>query len=683
MTLLLGNFSLCAAVLVAVGTFLVSLRAARAGSASSTALARRGVFLLTALLTVCSALLLLAIVGSDFRLEYVAKHTERALPIGYKAAAFWAGQEGSLLLWAWMLAVMSTIFVLARRRDRGPEQAVATGTLAIVIGFFAALMLFAANPFHALDEIPADGRGLNPMLQDPGMIAHPPILFLGYSGFAIPFALLIGSLASNRLDNDWLKLARPWILVSWIFLGAGILLGAEWAYTVLGWGGYWAWDPVENASLLPWLTGTALLHSTIAQRQRGVFKRWNAAFASATFILCILGTYITRSGIVDSVHSFGESLVGTFFGVFLTISIVTTIGLLVFRWNALKPERPMRTLFSREGMFLAGNVVFTAMTAITLVGTLFPAFTRHLSGQSMSVSASFYNGGVLPCALVLLALMALAPLMSYGGENAKKIARTLGVPFVASLVAAVVLWSLHVRSIWAIAAGVLCTVLVGSILVDVFRSVRARTHNTHENVLIAAFKLIDSNHRRYGGHVVHAGVVMIVAGIAGSSLYSTKQMVQLSQGDHATVGNYTVRLDSLAEVRRENYTTVQATLVVDDPSGNTELLHPERRFYDKAEEASTQVAIRSNWREDFYVTLAGWEEGGKVTTFQMIVNPLVKWIWAGGIVLVLGGVWCLVPRVAGQKEVVKTAIEAEALKPALARASKRKRRRGVRVAAAH
>lgn len=657
MMLLIGNFGLCAAVLVAVGTLLVSLRAARIESPSLATAARRGIVLLAALLTVCSIALMIAMVGSDFRLAYVAEHTEKSLPIGYKAAAFWAGQEGSLLLWAWMLAILSTIFVLARRRDRGPEQVVATGALAVVIGFFAALMLFAANPFHALDQAPPDGNGLNPMLQDPGMIAHPPILFMGYAGFTIPFALLIGSLVTNRLNNDWLKVARPWVLMSWIFLGAGILLGAEWAYTVLGWGGYWAWDPVENASLLPWLTGTALLHSTIAQRQRGVFKRWNAAFAAATFILCILGTYITRSGIVDSVHTFGQSLVGTFFGVFLTLAILTTLALIAWRWNALKPERPVKRILSREGMFLGGNLVFTAMTAITLIGTLFPAFTRHLAGQSMSVSASFYNGGVLPCALVLLALMALAPFLSYGGENAKKIAHKLTFPLIASLAALAVLWALHVRSVWAIAAGVLCTVLVSSILVDVIRSIRARAHNTHESVPRAAFKLFDADHRRYGGHVVHAGVVMIVAGIAGSSLYSTKQLVQLSPGDRATVGKYTVRLDSLDEVRKENYTAVQAALVIDDASGNTQVLHPERRFYDKSQEASTQVAIQSGWREDFYVTLAGWEAGGKVTTFQMIVNPLVRWIWAGGIVLVIGGVWCLTPRLAGAREVVEPATE--------------------------
>jgi cytochrome c-type biogenesis protein CcmF len=644
MTYLVGNFSLCVAILVAIGTLLASLRAVVAPSEVLLRTSRRGLVALAGIFVVASVALLVAEVQSDFRLAYVASHTERALPIGYKIAAFWAGQEGSLLLWGLFLALMGAVFVYHQRRATGTDHVIAAGTLAAVIGFFAALMLFAANPFQTLDVVPADGHGLNPMLQDPGMIAHPPILFTGYAGFTIPFALLIGSLVTGNLGNEWLKIARPWILVSWIFLGAGILLGAQWAYTELGWGGYWAWDPVENASLLPWLTATALLHSSIAQRRHGTLKRWAASMAALTFVLCIFGTYITRSGVVDSVHSFGQSLVGTFFGVFLTITIVASIVLLWIRWRALKDVRAIGSLVTTQGAFLGGNVLLVAMMIITLLGTMFPAITRIFTGNALSVTQSFYNRGVLPLSMLLMALMAISPLLSGGSQVMKKFARNLGLPLVMAAVAVAVLWALRVHSAWALAAGIVGATLAGSIAVDLVTAVRARQKNTHETLGVALLRLLDANHRRYGSHVVHSGIVMIVAGITGSSLYSVKQLVPLSPSQTATVGNYALTLGNLHEVRESNYTAVQANLLIVDPNGHQDLLYPERRFYDKAEEASTQIALRSNWSEDLYVTLAGWEQGGQTATFQVIVNPLVRWIWAGGVVMVLGAIGCLLPR---------------------------------------
>jgi cytochrome c-type biogenesis protein CcmF len=677
--MLLGNLTLAAVVLLAIGTFLLSLRAARSSSPALSGAARGGLLALAGLLTLASALLLVAMLSSDFRLEYVAHYTERALPTGYKAAAFWAGQQGSLLLWAWILSAMSAAFVILGRKSHTAGNVIASGVLAAVIGFFAALMLFAANPFRPAEEILADGQGLNPMLQDPGMIAHPPVLFVGYAGFTIPFALLIGALVSGDLGEEWVKKGRPWVLVSWLFLGGGILLGANWAYTVLGWGGYWAWDPVENASLLPWLTGTALLHSILSRRNRGTFRRWGATLTAGTFLLCVFGTWITRSGVVDSVHTFGHSLVGTFFGAFLTSATLATAGLIAFRWSALKPEKPVENLLSREGAFLGANVVLVSMMVITLVGTLFPALTRTLGGEALSVKQSFYNRGVLPLALVLLALMASAPLLSSGRDTMKRLLRNLGVPLAAAAVAVVALWILNVRSVWALASAVLCTVLLGTIAVDVVHSIRARQQNANENVFVAALHLLDANHRRYGGHVVHAGIVMIVAGITGSSLYGTKDMVPLRAGQTATIGKYTVRLDSLDQLRESNYTAVEAAISVIAPNGAVDNLRPQRRFYDKAEEGSTQVALRSNWKEDLYVTLAGWDEGANVTTFQVIVNPLVKWIWAGGILLTLGGIWALVPRLAAVPQPQTIAVETRTIP--IRRTGKKSRRHRAALAA--
>jgi cytochrome c-type biogenesis protein CcmF len=600
--------------------------------------------ILFALLTLASVALMTAMVQSDFTISYVTRYTERALPLGYKMAAFWAGQEGSLLLWGWLLAVIGIVFAWQFRNDDNTQHAAAFGTLAAVIAFFAALMLFAASPFAPVEVPVADGRGLNPMLQDPGMIIHPPILFVGYAGFTIPFALLVASLIAKRSDDNWLARARPWIIWSWLFLGAGILLGAQWAYVELGWGGYWAWDPVENASLLPWLTGTALLHSSIGQRSRGVFKRWNAFLAASTFILCIFGTYITRSGVVDSVHTFGKSLVGTFFFVFLVLTTLFSTVLVLWRWGTLKPERPIESYVSREGIFLAANILLVTMTVLTTLGTMFPAITRAIGGQSLTVSQSFYNRAVLPLALVLVAVMALAPVLGYGRNVANKLMHNLAIPLGVAVLAIAALAVIGIRSVWALGAAAVCAVVITSILIDTVRGIRARRQNTHENLLVAALKLLDTNHRRYGSHVVHAGVAMMVIGIVGSSLYGTNETLQLTAGQGATVGRYHLTLDSFHEKREVNFTAVEAAVTLVDPAGNKHDLRPQRRFYDKAEEANSEVALRSGWREDLYVTLAGWESGGNPVALQVRINPLVKWIWVGGLAIAIGAVLALLPR---------------------------------------
>ena len=677
MTTDIGNYSLCATVLLAVAILLVSLAAMRSGSETLYRICRRGMGILFALLTLASVMLMTAMVQSDFSLNYVVRYTERALPTGYKLAAFWAGQEGSLLLWGWLLAVIGVVFAFQFRNDENTQHAAAFGTLAAVIGFFAALMLFAASPFTPVQVPVADGRGLNPMLQDPGMIIHPPILFVGYAGFTIPFALLVAALAAKRSDDEWLARARPWVIGSWLFLGAGILLGAQWAYVELGWGGYWAWDPVENASLLPWLTGTALLHSSMAQRSRGLFKRWNAVLAAATFLLCIFGTYITRSGVVDSVHTFGKSLVGTFFFVFLVLTTLFSTVLVLVRWRTLRPDRPIDSYVSREGLFLAANVLLVAMTILTTLGTMFPAITRAAAGQSLTVSQSFYNRAVLPLALVLVAGMALAPVLGYGKNVANRVAYSLAIPLGAAVVAIAALWVVGIRSVWALGSAAVCAVLLVGILIDTVRGVRARHQNTHENLLVATLKLLDANHRRYGSHVVHAGVALMVIGIAASSLYNTKETLQLKPGESARVGRYHLTLDSLHQTRDVNFSAVEARVTLLDASGNRHDLRPQRRFYDKAEDANSEVALQSSWREDLYVTLAGWEDGGKLVALQVLVNPLMKWIWVGGIAVAAGAIVALLPRLFAAPQFVVVA-EPEASAPqakAVAESKNRRRQR--------
>lgn len=651
MTELLGNLTLAFALLTSAAAFVAVVAGAKFESPKLLTGARVLVVLFTLLIVGCSATLFGAFLSNDFRIEYVTHYSERALPFGYKLAAFWAGQEGSLLLWALVLAVMSSIAVLARRGVTPGEDAGFIGTLLVVNGFFAALMLFAANPFKLVESVPEDGRGLNPMLQDPNMVAHPPLLFLGYAGFTIPFAMMVGALISGRRDNGWLGDTRRWSIVSWLFLSIGIILGAQWAYLELGWGGYWAWDPVENASLLPWLTGTALLHSIMVQQTRGMFKVWNAGLFALTFILCVFGTYLTRSGIIQSVHAFGESLIGTFFLAFLIVVTLASILLIAVRRASLKTEERLESLAGREALFLATNVLLVLMTAITLIGTIFPIISRLIAKQEVTVGPTFYNGVVAPLGVLLAALMAFGPMLVYGADAGKKLIKSAIAPLVLAGAAIGLAISLGFSDRWSISAIAIVAVASIAIVQEVIKAaiLRAKEHN--ENLIAAFIKLLDSNHRRYGGQVVHVGVIMMIVGIIGSSVFGAKETYTLKPGESTTLRDHKVTFVELKEKRDVNFTAVDATVQVVLPSGKQVTLHPQRRFYDKAEDANSEVAIDSSLKSDVYLMLAGWDNGGAQTAIQVIINPLVSWIWIGGIVLTIGALICLTPKFLPAKQI--------------------------------
>ncbi len=640
----LGNPSLTAAVLLAAAALFTAIASAKLGSDRMLIWSRRLLYIFCAAIVLACADLMTALVNSDFHNAYVASYTERALPIGYKIAAFWAGQEGSLLLWALLLAGMSAVAAIGFRKRARTEQAAMLAVLAVVCGFFAALMLFAANPFVQLPVQAVDGHGLNPLLQDPYMIAHPPLLFVGYAGYTVPWAMMLAALIAGRSDNQWIGATRRWLMFSWLFLTVGIVLGAKWAYIELGWGGYWAWDPVENASLLPWLTGTALLHSVMVQQQRGMFKVWNAALIACTFLLCIFGTYLTRSGVVQSVHSFGESVIGTFFLVFLLVCILLSVGVGIARRRLLKGEQPLEDLMTKEGAFLALNVLLVLMTLTTLVGTVFPLISGVVLDEPVSVGAAFYNKAVIPLALVLLALMSAGPLLTYGKDAAKVLGRGLIVPGFAAIVAVTAAVNMGVTNPWALVCTAVAAVAVFAVAVALVKSVRQRgLIHDDESPLIAAARVIDGSHRRYGGQAIHMGMIMLMVGVAGSSLFSVSETFQLRAGESGTLGKYTLNFTDLNETRHANYTAVAAHVTLTGPDGAETTMHPQMRFYDKTEQPSAQVALRSSLGRDAYLTLAGWEEGGKLVAIQAIINPLVAWIWIGGIVMTAGAVFCLLP----------------------------------------
>jgi cytochrome c-type biogenesis protein CcmF len=648
-----GQLSLCLAVLAGAGAILAAVAAVRFDSPQYIRATRWLLAVIAAAFTVASAALVVALLNGDFRFTYVAGYTDIKLPVGYRLAAFWAGQEGSLLLWAWLLGILCLIAAWGYRRLELPELAIANATMAAVCGVFAGLLLFAANPFRMFQGVaPLDGRGLNPMLQDPAMLAHPPLLFLGYAGFTIPFAILVGVLIVGRTDNRWLSLVRRWVLASWIFLGAGIIVGGWWAYIELGWGGYWAWDPVENASLLPWLTGTALMHSIMVQQRRGIFKFWNAWLIALTFILCIFGTYLTRSGIVDSVHTFAGSPLASCFLVFIAVLLVFSAALIAWRHRELRPESQLEALISREGAFLAANVLLVVMTVITLIGTIFPVLTGPILSEAASAKPAFYNATVAPLIVVLVAIMALGPVLAFGANAPRTIGRSLIVPGIGALVvAALTALALAVYTPGTAVAGFWTVVIAGittlgtlAVVVGFARSVSARQRSTGEFWLRSALTLIDRDHRRYGGQVAHLGVMLMVIGVLGSSLYDSEVIHRLKPGQSVQAGRHTLTYLGLEEVQRVNYVSIQANVRVADGRGATFMLHPERRYYRNWEEKpQSQVAISTQWREDLYIALAGWEDSGAITALQIKINPLVLWLWIGSIVLGIGATYAMVP----------------------------------------
>ena len=645
----IGHFGLMATVLVAAGSVLAAVAAVRFQSSGALRWARWSIVGIAVLFTAVSGALLVALVKSDFQFEYVAGFTERALPLGYKIAAFWAGQEGSMLLWAWMLAVMCLAALPGFRKLGQTEHAVSVAVMGLVCGFFAAMLLFAADPF-ALGEgaIPADGRGLNPMLQNLGMIAHPPLLFLGYAGFTMPFAVWVGVLVAGRRDNRWLASIRRWLLVSWGFLTAGIVLGAWWAYVELGWGGYWAWDPVENASLLPWLTSTALLHSMMVQQHRGMFKIWNAVLIAVSFILCIFGTWLTRSGVISSVHAFEPSLISDFFLYFMGLCTVGSIGLMIGKRKLLRADHEMEGLISREGAFLAGNVLLTLMMVGTLVGTIMPLLTGWMTNE-ITVKQPYYNQLILPLGILLVGVMAMGPVLAFGKSAAAAIGRRLILPGGLALLATIgsaIYWTLNP---WALVCVFVATMGTFAVVVGFLRSIAARRKNTGEDWLKATLRLIDRDHRRYGGQFTHLGLMLIVVGIAGSSLFGREENFKLRAGETAEMGRYAITMQSLDQVPAANYIAVQATVIVEGANGISETIYPQSRFYQKwGNEPNTEAAIHSTWREDLYVTVVGWDEAGVATALLVKINPLVPWIWVGGIIMTIGCLFSILPRVLPQ-----------------------------------
>ncbi|MGC2230634.1 MAG: cytochrome c-type biogenesis CcmF C-terminal domain-containing protein, partial [Candidatus Acidiferrum sp.] len=566
--------------------------------------------------------------------------------------ALWAGQEGSLLFWSFLLSIYVFSVLIAYRNKNGELMPYVGVILAGVQIFFLTLNNFVASPFKMLG-IPAahgalqmvaraDGNGLTPLLQYPEMAIHPPNLYSGYTGFTIPFAFALAALLARYPGEKWIHLTRKWTMIAWGFQSAGILLGAHWAYAVLGWGGYWGWDPVENASLLPWLTGTAFLHSVMMQEKRGMMKVWNIWLVFSTFFLCILGTFLTRSGIVPSVHAFARSSIGGWFVGFLTVIAVVCVVAYVKNSDYLKSENHLDAIVSRESSFLFNNLVLLVACVAVVSGTLFPVFSELLTGNRISVGAPFFNKVNIPLGLLLLFLTGVGPLLAWRKTSLESLRRNFAGPSIVGLVAGVIIFALGYRDPYSLVCFTLCFFVAATIVMEFFRGARVVRARSGASYLTSAMELTMRNTRRYGGYIVHMGMVFVFIGLAGQAFNQNVQKT-LEPGSSMQIGKYTLVLQNADTKPEANYTGFRLIVEVLEGGKPLMMLYPERRVFQTNGETGTMVAIYSTLREDLYVVYAGQSPDSKLPVIHAYLNPLVKWIWFGGVIVVFGTLVALLP----------------------------------------
>ena len=643
-----------------------------------------------------------AFLRSDFAFTLVATHSSTTTPAFYRATAVWSSQEGSLLLWLLLLSLWSSLILFLTRRRLREIAPYATAVLLGFATFFAAVLVFLETPFGQASPAPSEGVGLNPLLRHPSMMIHPPMLYSGYTLFAVPFAFAVGALITRRLNADWIRGTRPFTLAAWFFLVVGIVLGARWSYSELGWGGYWAWDPVENASLMPWLTGTAFLHSVMIQERRGMLKIWNVSLVLATGVLAILGTFLVRSGILDSIHAFGASTLGIPFLALIVTMIAGSIALVASRASDLRSEHRLDSLLSREAVFLLNNLVLVALCFVIFWGTFFPLISEAITGEEASVGPPWFDQYTVPLALILVLLSGIGPVIAWRRATASNLRRNLLKPALAGVVVLVVLAALGVGSepgaLLMFGLGAFVLAAVGQ---ELFRGVRARRAMSGDAVPRRSCQLVRRNRRRYGGYLVHAGVAVLFVGVAASSSFQDEREVLLRPGQSADVGAYEVtyvkptaelkaapngRLEQIdfgarLRVTRDGEKVADMRTVKSYFPSLAPFLGPISRFFEG--EATSEVGLQAGWRRDVWTAIAPdigalrprIEEGDKVfaganlspeqrdaflgqaldglarsyasnpppATFRLIVSPMVTWIWIGALIAFLGGLIALWP----------------------------------------
>jgi cytochrome c-type biogenesis protein CcmF len=637
----------------------------------------RSVHVVFLLLVVASIGVVTAFLTDQFQYWYVANYSNRELDTYFKLSGLWAGQRGSLLFWAVLLAFFSSVTVFLNRRRNREFMPYVVGVLQGILGFFLVVLLFAGvNPFEQLGFVPADGAGLNPQLQNYWMTIHPPVLYLGFTAFSIPFAFAMSALFNGRLDSRWIVVTRRWTLLSWFFLTNGIIFGMRWAYEELGWGGYWFWDPVENASLLPWLTATAFIHSIMIQENRGMLKIWNMSLVLLTFLLTIFATFLTRSGLIESVHSFAQNTgIALIFLAFMGSIFIAAVVLILYRVPELKSENQIESFLSRESAFLLNNLILLGAAFAILWGTIFPLVSEAFTGEQIAVGPPFFNRVNIPIGLALLALTGIGPVIAWRRASKRNLKRNFLVPVVVGVAVVAFFLARGVRDGWALATFGTSAFVLTIIGVEFWKGTRARARIEGEGVMAAFIHLIGRNRRRWGGYVVHLGVVMVFTAFAGSA-FDQEIRKALNPGDTVTVSSpfghaYTLTYEGISSSREGNFDRWVALMSVRRGGERIGAMTTERRFYRVNRQMVTEVGIRSTPLEDLYVILADVEDFEGIVAndpdaqrivAEVQVNPLVSWIWYGGVIITIGSLIALWPTAEVRRRAGEEA-EAEARTP--------------------
>jgi cytochrome c-type biogenesis protein CcmF len=627
----IGYAATAVAFVIALYGAFAAVVSARTGSAAWLRSGERAAVGAWVLITACIALMLYAFLTFDFSVRYVAFNTNRGTPFYYRITALWGALEGSIVLWSWMLSIYTLIVVVQYRRRQPELYPWVLSVMLGILAFFLLVMTIPAPPFERLSPIPADGRGLNPLLEDSGMITHPVALYLGFTGFTVPFAFAMAALVLGRTGEEWITITRRWTIVAWYFLSLGLLIGGWWSYHVLGWGGYWAWDPVENAAFMPWLTATAFLHSVMVQERRRMLKLWNLSLIILTFGLTIFGTFLTRSGIIGSVHSFTQGSIGVFFLAFLALVLLGAFSLLASRVERLRAEGALDSVVSRESMFLLNNLFLIAATFTVFFGTVFPLLSEAVRGVKISVGAPFFNLVNIPVFLALLFLMGVGPLIAWRRASPENLRRNFLKPVLAGLVAAAVLRAVGVGNGLVLTAMALVVFVAATIALDLFRAVRTR-RRSGDGWSAATLGLLLRQNRRYGGFIVHLGILVVALGVAGSQAWSVQKEITLDKGQSAELAGYRVR-----------FAKVTGAFTVTNGRAGSEKLYPAKKFYPQEQTPIAAVDYRLGLFEDLYLVLGEFARDGSHATIKLQVNRMVSWLWLGGLVLTLGAALAILP----------------------------------------
>jgi cytochrome c-type biogenesis protein CcmF len=598
-----------------------------------------GVFVLV---TCCMLLLVYAFLTFDFSVRYVASNTNRGTPFYYRITAVWGALEGSIILWTWMLSVYTLVAVSQYRRRQAEFYPWVLSVMLGIAGFFLLVMTIPAPPFERLTPVPLDGRGLNPLLEDSGMITHPVALYLGFTGFTVPFAFAMGALITGRTGDEWITITRRWTIVAWYFLSLGLLIGGWWSYHVLGWGGYWAWDPVENAAFMPWLTGTAFLHSVMIQERRRMLKLWNLTLIILTFGLTLFGTFLTRSGIIGSVHAFSQGSIGQFFLGFLALVVLGAFSLMAWRFDRLRGQSELDSVVSRESAFLLNNVFLLAAAFTVFFGTVFPLLSEAVRGDKVSVGTPFFNLVNIPVFLALLFLMGVGPLIAWRRASMDNLRRNFLTPVLAGVLAAGALRAVGVGNALVLLCMALVVFVSATIGLDFYRAARAR-RRSGDGWLGATGGLLLRQNRRYGGFIVHLGVLVLALGVAGSQAWSVQTETTLERGQSMELAGYKIRFDRLEGAEESNHFKVVGTFTVQNGRDPLTVLSPAKKFYPQEQTPIAAVDYRLGFLEDLYVVLGDFAQDGSHATIKVQVNRMVSWLWIGGLVLTLGTVLAILP----------------------------------------